>query len=419
MGEKSGRALTEKHKDQSPRRYDVHGLLGVSVSGRNERVARVLEETLAPFKTENNVEEVSILFGSYPSDDWFPSGSTVGDRLLYNSELNQTTVFRSPIGISPKRDDVEYVITGDVRKAASSVTIHVSNLGKPVSRVRRGFRDMARRQWRRAMLTFVNDPLFTLEHLELQAARVRLAILEPLLYFRLPAKGCSLIHASALSSGGSGVLIAGSGHVGKTTLALQLAKRGFAYYGDDLTIIQKEGQILSYPEPIRLEKQHLLLFPELKEKAFAGVGRFGRLLLGNGSGEVHESLLNLLPRRSVTDIFDGAKTGEKCPLRDVVLIRKGLGNEFSVQEMDKDTLVRILGTELFWEFAAAPWRHSQYAYCSSCAKAEDFVVEEALHHSKILEVIKSGVRAAKAHVIQAPLNSNPLDLEQAVLKILK
>jgi hypothetical protein len=382
-------------------------------------VAGVLEETLAPFRTESDVEEASLLFGSYPSDDWSASGSTVGDRLLYNFELNQTTVFRNPIGIRPKKDDVEYVITGDVRKAGSHVTIHVPNLGKSGNIVRRGFRELAQREWRRAILTFIDDPLFTREHLELQAARVRLAILEPLLYFRLPAKDCSLVHASALSTEGSCVLIAGSGHVGKTTLALQLVKRGFAYYGDDLTIIQKDGQILSYPEPIRLEKQHLLLFPELRPKAFNGVGRFGRLLLGNRPGEVNEGLLNLLPRRHVADIFDGAKAGERCQLRNVVLIRKGLGKEFSVLDMDKDNLVRVLGTELFWEFAAAPWRHSQYAYCSSCAKAEDFVVEEALLHSKILEVIRGGVSAAKAHVIQAPLNSNPLDLEKAVLKILE
>jgi hypothetical protein len=398
--------------------YDIHGLLRLSIDGDSPEVASVLDQTLSPFKVQSGAEDVAISLNTFPSEGWKADGLTVGDRLLYNFEQDQTTVFKTSTGIHPNKDDVEYVITGDVRNAGAPARIDVPHLSKPSGRLRDGLRNLARSNWKVAALTLWGDPLFANKHYESQASRIRLAVLEPLLYFRLPSKGCTLLHASALSLNGSGILIAGSGHVGKTTLALQLAKRGFAYLGDDLSILRDDGQILSYPEPIRIEKQHLRLFPSLREKAFSGAGGLGRMLLRNVSENSSEELLNYLPRRRVTEIFDGVVVGDAYKLESIIMLRRGLGKESTVQEIDEITLAKILGAELFWEFAAAPWRHSQYAYCSSCAKAEDFIAEEAQLHSRILEVIRRGISGSKAHVITEPIDLDPTELEKTVLEII-
>ncbi|MDA4127883.1 MAG: hypothetical protein OK422_00225 [Thaumarchaeota archaeon] len=380
--------------------YDIHGLLTVDVQGPNSKLGDVLDRTLNPFKAGGAGADISFKLGSYPSLAWEPQGATVGDRLLYDAKMKQTSVFRRGLGIRPKKDEVEYVITGEVKDAAEAVEVCVPTLPPTEGGLRRLLKELARRHWSRSLLALTGSPLFEQERLEHQAESISLAILEPFLYYRLPARSCSLVHASALSSEGSGLLIVGSARVGKTTLAFQLVRRGFLYFGDDLSILAKDGSLLSYPKPIKLQSQHLKAFPEL-------AGKLPR-----------SELLDLHPRRALSEILEGAKIGDRCPLRTVILVRKGVGNDFSVEELDRNDLVRVLGVELFWEFAAAPWRHSQYVYCSSAALGNDFIAEEALHHKKIVDVLENGVSRARLFRINAPLNYSAADLEDAVLRVL-
>ncbi|MDA4126125.1 MAG: hypothetical protein OK452_02830 [Thaumarchaeota archaeon] len=380
--------------------YDIHDLLSVGIQSPRSKLGDVLDRTLNPFRADGEDADITLKIGSYPSDDWQPTGATVGDRLLYDAKMRQTSVFRRSIGVQPKKDEVEYAITGEVKEGTQPVEVCVPTFPPAEKRFRRLLRELANHGWRRSLLALTGSPLFEQERLEQQAERILLAILEPFLYYRLPFKGCSLVHASALSSEGSGLLVVGSARVGKTTLALQLVKRGFLYYGDDLAILAKNGGLLSYPKPVKLQSQHLEAFPELARKL------------------PPNEPLDLQPRRTLGEIFEGAKIGDACPLRTVVLIRRGVGNDFSVKEVDSNDLVRVLGAELFWEFAAAPWRHSQYVYCSSASLGNDFIAEEALHHTRIIEVLKSGVRNAKIFGIDAPLSYSPSDLERAVVKVL-
>jgi hypothetical protein len=65
--------------------------------------------------------------------------------------------------------------------------------------------------------------------------------------FAAVLQGLEVFHASAVVAGGRALaVVAGSG-VGKTTLALELVRRGLAFLDDDVLVL--DGELLAYPGP--------------------------------------------------------------------------------------------------------------------------------------------------------------------------
>jgi hypothetical protein len=241
--------------------YDIHGLISVELRGPNEALVQALDRTLSPFRAEGKGADFTLDLGSFPSDNWEPIGSTVGDRMLYDPATKQTTVFRTQMGNSLRKCDVQYIIAGEPRVGTDSVTVNVPDDSKRVGRLRRAAIEALDLEGRRAVLALAGDPIFKAEKTEQDAEGVIQTLLEPFIYYRLVNRGCTLVHGAALSSDGSGTLIVGLASVGKTSLALQLVKEGYMYYGDDLPIISKGGELISNPKPIKLRSQHIELFP--------------------------------------------------------------------------------------------------------------------------------------------------------------
>jgi hypothetical protein len=96
------------------------------------------------------------------------------------------------------------------------------------------------------------------------------ALSHPLLTIPLIEKfkrrGRFSVHAAGVAVGGKGLLIPGSSGSGKSTLALALARAGFAYLGDDMLFLVRDGQelrALAFPEAFDLTDDTVRLFPEL------------------------------------------------------------------------------------------------------------------------------------------------------------
>jgi hypothetical protein len=381
-------------------------------------LAKALDRTFSPFRADGEEADLSLNLGPYPSPDWEPMGSTVGDRMLYDPATKQTTVFGVPPGIRLRKEDVLYVIKGEPRVGAEPVTIHVPDNSHGVGRLRRAAIESLDLEGRRALLALTGDPIFSGEDVERDAEGILQTLLEPFLYYRLVAHACSLIHGSGLSSNGSGLLILGLASVGKTSLALQLVKEGYLYYGDDLPILTKEGELLSNPKPIKLRPQHIEMFPELALTVIHKMNRIERLLLAREVRNHKPEFMKRLPRRSLGDIFEGAKIGSRAPLKTVVFLKRIAGKEFSVDELDRDNLVRSVAADLFSQFPCAPWRHSMYYFCPSVALGNDFMAEEDLHHKKITEILTGAFSRARIVRLNAPMEYAIDDLEKNVLKVL-
>lgn len=71
-------------------------------------------------------------------------------------------------------------------------------------------------------------------------------------------QGYCAYHASSISKNGKAVVIMGESMSGKTTMSLQLARKGYGYLGDDRLFI-KNGQVFAYPKPLHIahDTRHL------------------------------------------------------------------------------------------------------------------------------------------------------------------
>jgi hypothetical protein len=409
---------SETTSEQTQYYYDIQGLLSVKLTGPNTTLIQVLDRTLSPFKSTGDTADFTLNLGSLPSRDWKPTGSTVGDRMLYDTAARQTTVFNSQMGNSLRTVKVQYVITGNPRIGTDRVTVSVPDNSRKVGRLRRAAIEALRLEGRRALLALAGDPIFTSEMMELEAEGILQTLLEPFLYYRLVDKGCSFVHGAGLSTDGSGLLIVGLASVGKTSLALSLVKEGYLYYGDDLTILSRGGELISNPKPIKLRPQHIELFPELASALTKGMNGTEKFLLSSQVKDHQLRFMKRLPRKSLEDLIGGARIGRRAPLKTVIFLKRVEGKEFYVDEMDKENLVRDVAADLFFQFPCAPWRHTQYYFCPSVALGNDFMEEEEVHHKKVVEVIGGAFSKAKIIRLNAPLEYATGDLEKNVLKAL-
>lgn len=74
------------------------------------------------------------------------------------------------------------------------------------------------------------------------------------------------VHAACLAKSGSGILLAGRSGVGKSTLAVTLARRGYGFLADDWTYLAKGHRGVgawSVPVPVKLLPDATRYFPEL------------------------------------------------------------------------------------------------------------------------------------------------------------
>ena len=413
-----GGPTSSKVSGQERLSYDIHGLVKVQLGGPNIALLGSLDRTLSPFRVATTDPDFVLELGTYPATGWEPTGSTVGDRMLYDSSVRQTTVFTAQLGNAIRKRDVQYVITGEPRVGTGPVTVNVPNSGRRVGRLRQAGIETLHLEGRRALLALAGDPIFLVERTEQEAEGILQTIFEPFLFYRLPGRDCTLVHGAALSSGGSGVLMLGLASVGKTSLALRLVKNGYMYYGDDLPIIARNGELISNPKPIKLRSQHIELFPELADTIIQGLDGGERILLSRGVRKHEPEFMRRLPRRSLDDIFRGAKIGDRVPLKTIIFLRRMTGKEFYVDELDGASLVRDTAADLFFQFPCAPWRRTMYYFCSSIAMGRDFMAEEEVHHRKITDILAEAFSSARVLRLNAPLDYGQRELEGKVLDAL-
>ncbi len=353
--------------------------------------------------------DMTILLGNYPSDNWHASGSTVGDRILYDEQTKTATIFKKPINSSTKNGDIEYIIAGDVSASNSEVSVYVPNLPKRATRMKTALTSVSRLHLTRGLLAIMGDRDLLNSNIEEETARLRLAILEPFLYYRLPLLDASLVHASVLEKDGYGIMFAGTGHVGKTSLALMLMKKGYSYLGDDLVIVNKNGTVLAYPEPIRFQEQHLQIMSESVKKSFDHENWLKRKIYSKMLEVSPAEFFRLRPRTPIKLISDDARTSTSCSLGKIILIRRKILHEPIIRRVDPEAIYGILAAELFWEFEAGQWRHNQYLLSPSVARGEDFLEKEENHRKKVYSILHSGTKKAECFFVELPLEFDAVE----------
>jgi hypothetical protein len=309
------------------------------------------------------------------------------------------------------------VVIGDLRASGEPVIVYVPNVRKPMTSRRSFSHDLGEDHLRRAILAAAGNP-FGMRQVVRQAEKITEAILEPFLFYRLPAKGLSLVHAASVCSQDKATLFAGSANVGKSTLALHSVKENLAFLGDALVILAETGEVLPYPGLVKLHGGHLASFPELTIRLTAGMGSIGAYLLRSELSASPKEALEFLPQRRMVELFDGVVIPKRCKLEDVVLIKRGSFSEATSEEIDPKRLAQALSAELYWEIEAAPWRNGQFTYSPSAATGRDLFEEATAHHAKVDEIMRRGVANSKCYSVALPVDAPVKLVEDLVPGIL-
>jgi len=134
-----------------------------------------------------------------------------------------------------------------------------------------------------------------------------------------------LFHAAALSSSDRGVILPAASKSGKTTLTLELVKRGFKFLSDDVSAVSKsDHKLYPFPKRLGLLPQTLELCPEAELDSL-------KMLPMIGCGQ--KKLLD------IEDLYPGS-TGGPCELKYLVFLGPVMGTR---REGEEDLYIVVSG----------------------------------------------------------------------------
>ena len=180
----------------------------------------------------------------------------------------------------------------------------------------------------------------------------------------LKRRGLFNLHAAGLCIDGRGIVVAGNSGVGKTTLAVALARAGFDFLSDDMLLL-KAGQdglrVLGFPDQSDVADNTVSMFPELR----AALNPFG---------------LRVGPKSQIrVEAFYGVRTVWECRPAVVIFPRVGRAEESLLTPVDRDEALLELLPNLLLTQAASSQAHldaltrlAQEARCYRLETGRDF-----------------------------------------------
>ena len=83
-------------------------------------------------------------------------------------------------------------------------------------------------------------------------------VVEPILRWNFVRKGYALVHAACVSFDGQAVLVTAQTDTGKTSTILRTVDNyACSFLSDDMTIVSKDGRVMSYPKPLTISNHTL------------------------------------------------------------------------------------------------------------------------------------------------------------------
>jgi hypothetical protein len=377
--------------------YDVYGV-GIEVTSSQGSIVDALKEQIGFFERARCESILSLDIGPLPESVSL-SGSSIGDNLFYNAKEDKTIVLRKAKPSFTEKD-VLYVVIGDIRNNYKTV-VYVPNVK------RRHYPNWIISMHHLLTRNFVNIPSKLITDY-LEGGKIISRILEPSLYYSLPNRGLSFLHGSAVFKD-LGLLFFGPSNVGKSTIALEMVKRGWEFLGDDLVIVDQNRRLLPYPKPVKLEGQTIAAHPYLFEGLSPNMGRIDKLALRRFMKKAVEKPFRTALDASINELFKDAKICPSCPIDRIVRLTRTTDDKPAIREIDLDSGIRSLSVGLFWEFNMQWWRYNQYLYSSSLFSNKDFVLEEAMHHEKIADIISKSLSGSRAFEFQVPNDHSKVD----------
>jgi hypothetical protein len=240
----------------------------------------------------------------------------------------------------------------------------------------------------------------------------------------------TMVHAAAIVDKDNRVtLLPAAGGVGKTALLGYMVQEFRSrHMGDDIVILGKAGNCLSFPRSFVLKEYHRSIYPEvfqrlnLRTKSSYKVKRF---LIDNAPflGIVKTILrrrkiyykvahsINLIPHLAevpVEEIFGENTLAHKGVIERVIFLERYEGSTFKFEEISEDSVCRRLLAILHHE-----WVVSLEQFLTLGAME---VVDLPNYFQEVIQVIQSGISNKECHIMYIPSNAPPIDLFKSYLR---
>lgn len=166
-------------------------------------------------------------------------------------------------------------------------------------------------------------------------------VVEPILRWTLVRHGYALVHAACVARDGEALLITAATDTGKTTTILRmLSRHSLDFLSDDMVILGRTGELLSYPKPLTISRHTLSavggaplspwarLALQVQSRVHSKSGRQSALLLARMPLPMASinALIQILippPKYSIDQLIPGVEIARKATVTQMVVIERG------------------------------------------------------------------------------------------------
>src|SRR5215217_7261802 len=185
-------------------------------------------------------------------------------------------------------------------------------------------------------------------------------VVEPILRWTFVRKGYALVHAACVSFDGQAVLVTARTDTGKTSTILRTVDNyACSFLSDDMTIVSKDGQVMSYPKPLTISNHTLSavnanssltwwerIALQFQSRLHSKGGRKNGMDLSKSKlpAATMNAIVQMIvppPKYMVHRLIPKAKYGDKAKLAGAVIIERGEEYVEALQhEQAVDTFVK-------------------------------------------------------------------------------
>jgi len=183
-------------------------------------------------------------------------------------------------------------------------------------------------------------------------------VIDFLIHLKLMEKGYPIIHASAVSKNNSAFAFSSRGGGGKTTIALELASKGYNFLGDNYVIIH-DGDVLSFPTALNIFTYNLapIIFKNMRFKERVAVGLTN--LIYKGTMGYAKFFIKINPKRVCSNV----PISTKLHTTFLLMPRMDMPSDrLSIEEIGLDEFIKMILYNQILEFPFFGNYIKEYSY---------------------------------------------------------
>jgi hypothetical protein len=156
------------------------------------------------------------------------------------------------------------------------------------------------------------------------------------LYVAEASRKRTFVHAGVVGWGGRAVLIPGRSFSGKTTLVAELVRAGAIYYSDEFAVIDKQGMVYPYAQPLQVRENGSRDQTERPVEYFGGIAGqeplpVGLVIVSRFRPEAHWRPRQISQGVGLLKILDNTVSARRAPAVAMSTLKQVVSNALIVR----------------------------------------------------------------------------------------